>query len=405
MKKKILVTGLGVISTAGTDKNKLLQSLQTPNIQQHEFFKTAVNIAGNPFPEKKLGEVRILTRELVVEAGFEEAVVPRTTLLAAIAARQAIQDSGFTEKEIITRGNRIAFIFGTSTGGMDLTEQLYYQKENQTQGKIKNRHLHDCGSQAWLLASYLGIHGYILTVSTACSSSANSILFAARLIQQGLVDYAVAGGADALTRFTIGGFGALKIIDAWGCRPFDNQRQGMTPGEGAGFLFLQAEGTELKNKPYCFIAGYGNSCDAFHQTASSPEGTGATFAMQKALKNASLTPKEIQYINAHGTGTINNDLSECKAFEKVFGQNPPPFSSTKGYTGHTLGAAGGIEAVICALSLQYQCIFPNLGFQNPMKEVSFIPVTSLQKEVPLKNVLSNSFGFGGNSTSLIFSAL
>ena len=151
------------------------------------------------------------------------------------------------------------------------------------------------------------------------------------------------------------------------------------------------------------LTGYGNACDAFHQTASSPEGNGAYLAMKKAIEASGISLEEIDYINVHGTGTQNNDLSEGKAMERIFGTKVPPFSSTKAFTGHTLGAAGGIEAVLSVLAIKHGLIYPNLNFIQPMKELPFKPVTQLMTHVNLRNVLSNSFGFGGNNTALIIS--
>jgi 3-oxoacyl-[acyl-carrier-protein] synthase-1 len=195
------------------------------------------------------------------------------------------------------------------------------------------------------------------------------------------------------------------ILDKNGCKPFDNERNGLTLGEGAGFLVLESESTVRKEGKtvLCEIKGFGNACDAFHQTASSPEGDGAFLSMQKAISKAGLKPEMIDYINAHGTGTKNNDLSEGKAIERLYQGAVPPLSSTKSYTGHTLGAAGAIEAIFCVLALKNQWIYPNLNFKQQMTELNFSPVTHFQENVAVQNVMSNSFGFGGNNTSLIFS--
>jgi 3-oxoacyl-(acyl-carrier-protein) synthase len=158
-----------------------------------------------------------------------------------------------------------------------------------------------------------------------------------------------------------------------------------------------------KGKILCEVSGYGNACDAFHQTASSPDGDGAFLSMHKAIVKAGITPDKVEYINAHGTGTKNNDLSEGKAIERLFGNSVPPCSSTKSFTGHTLGAAGAIEAVFCIMAIENQCIWPNLNFSQKMSELGFTPVTAFKNNIPIRNVLSNSFGFGGNNTSLIFS--
>jgi len=256
------------------------------------------------------------------------------------------------------------------------------------------------------IADYFHIDGFTSTISTACSSSANAIMLGARLIKSGMLDRVICGGVDSLTKFTINGFNTLMILDREHCRPFDDTRSGLNIGEAAAYVVMESEKSMLASNKfaYCALSGYGNACDAFHQTASSPEGTGAALAMRKALEVAGLSVSDISYINVHGTGTPNNDLSEGVAMEKVFGRDTvPPFSSTKAFTGHTLGAAGAIEAVICLLSLKNQLIYPNLNFTTRIKELNISPIAELRKDIELKHILSNSFGFGGNNTSLIFS--
>jgi 3-oxoacyl-(acyl-carrier-protein) synthase len=264
---------------------------------------------------------------------------------------------------------------------------------------------HDCGESTEKIGKYLGATRIMSTISTACSSSANSLMYAARLIQHGILDCAVAGGADALTRFTINGFNTLMILDKQPCRPFDNTRAGLNLGEGAGFVVLESERLiKARNaKAICRLAGFANANDAYHQTASSPDGFGATMAMKKAIAMSGLSFEDIDYINVHGTGTQNNDLSEGTAMRNIFGANIPKFSSTKAFTGHTLGAAGGVETVLSVLSIMHGLVYPNLNFSAPMNELPLVPNTELIRDAKINNVLSNSFGFGGNNSTLIFS--
>jgi 3-oxoacyl-[acyl-carrier-protein] synthase-1 len=266
---------------------------------------------------------------------------------------------------------------------------------------------HDCGDSTERIADFLGITGFMTTISTACSSSANSIMFGAQLIKAGFIDRVIAGGTDSVTRFTLNGFNTLMILDKNGCKPFDENRAGLTLGEGAAYVVLESEEivTSRNKKTLAELAGYGNANDAYHQTASSPEGIGAFLAMEKALKFAGLSPGTIDYINVHGTGTQNNDLSEGIALQKIFGEKMPEFSSTKSYTGHTLGAAGAVEAVISILSINNGILFPNLRFETPMKELNIKPLTKVRKGVEVRNILSNSFGFGGNNSTLILSKI
>ncbi len=220
-----------------------------------------------------------------------------------------------------------------------------------------------------------------------------------------MLDVVVAGGVDALTKFTLNGFNTLMILDQQFCKPFDENRKGLNLGEGAGYVVLVSEkiAETLKQKPYCKLSGYANANDAYHQTASSPDGTGSFMAMSGALKLAGLFPTDIDYINLHGTGTQNNDIAEGTAIKRLFNPNFPKMSSTKSFTGHTLGASGGIEAVLSALSIKHGIIYPNLRFHNQMKELPFAPEIKFLKNQKVNNVMSNSFGFGGNCSSLLFS--
>ena len=261
----------------------------------------------------------------------------------------------------------------------------------------------ECSESTERIADHLGISDYISTINTACSSSANAIMMAAKLIRAGMLDRAVAGGTDALSMFTVNGFNTLMIYDKELCKPFDDRRFGMNLGEGAAYLVLESEDALGDRTPLCEITGYGNSTDAFHQTAQSPEGTGAYQAMKEALECSGLQPSEIGYINAHGTATMNNDLSEGIAIQRLFGEKIPPLSSTKANTGHLLGASGAAEAAYSVLSLLYDTAWPSLNFEVRMKELSFSPLSRALTGSGIRHVLSNSFGFGGNNTTLIFS--
>ena len=220
-------------------------------------------------------------------------------------------------------------------------------------------------------------------------------------------DIVVVGGTECLSKFHLDGFNSLMILDHEPCRPFDKNRNGLNLGEGAAYLVMEREGTARQRgvTPLCQLSGYGNRCDAFHQTASSPDGEGAYQSMMEALAMADLKPSDIDYINAHGTGTPNNDESEGHAMMRVFGDKMPPVSSTKSYTGHTTSASGGVEAVISILALIRSFIPANLNFSEKIESLDFIPVTEVKQGVGLQHVLTNSFGFGGNDSSCIFSKI
>ena len=335
------------------------------------------------------------------EAAGYAASVSRTALLSLIAAKEALDRAAIPD---LARW-RTGFISANTVGGMDKTENFYAEfLDNPQSGRLRNVVLHECGSVTEWVADRLGIRHFQSTISTACSSSANAIGFGARMIRQGLLDVVVAGGTDALTKFTLNGFNSLMILDSGFCKPFDNDRMGLNLGEGAGYLVLVSDkvAATLATAP-TVLSGFANANDAYHQTASSPDGRGSFLAMKGALQRALLQPADIDYINLHGTGTQNNDLAEGTAIRRLFDPVYPPMSSTKSFTGHTLGASGGIEAVFSVLALMHGLVFPNLRFETPMSELPFTPVTKLLKGQPLRHVLSNSFGFGGNCTSLVFS--
>jgi len=335
--------------------------------------------------------------------------------MGMLAIREALQNANLpypfegNVSSHLSEGLRVAFINGTTVGGMDKSEQYYLDFiENDT----KNAYIstHDCGACSELIADYFGIFSQIETISTACSSAANAIVLGAELLKTGRADIVVAGGSECITKFHLNGFNSLMILDRQPCRPFDATRAGLNLGEGAAYLVMEtAENFKkrLKNnpeiRPLCKLSGYANTCDAYHQTASSPNGEGACLAMKNALENAQLKPEQIDYINAHGTGTANNDLSEGTAILRVFGDKTPPISSTKSFTGHATSAAGSLEAVISILALLNNFIPVNLNFTKKMPELPFEPATSDKPKYPLKHILSNSFGFGGNNTSLVFS--
>jgi len=291
---------------------------------------------------------------------------------------------------------------------MDKTENFFSAfTKNRHAGRLRDVINHECGSASEIVARNLGIKHFVTTISTACSSSANAIFFGARLIKNNILDVVIAGGADALTKFTLNGFNSLMILDNEPCKPFDENRKGLNLGEGAGYIVMLSEKAlaALNIQPVCTLSGYCNANDAYHQTASSPGGTGSLLAMKGALKKSGLQPSDINYINLHGTGTRNNDIAEGTAIKQLFEPHYPKMSSTKSFTGHTLGASGGIEAVFSVLAIKHGFIYSNPGFTTQMKELPFAPETSFSKNENINHVLTNSFGFGGNCSSLVFSKL
>jgi len=391
---RIAITGIGIVSAIGNNTQDNLTSLlnNKPGISKLELLES---LHQTEFPS---GEIKITNKKLISDLGMNpENTFTRAALLGAKAATEAIESSGINTFE------NLAFVNGTSVGGMDFTEKFYeeFSKNPQVSKYIEAQHP---GFTTDTIANYLKFNGLVTTVSTACSSGANAIITAAKILKAGKAKQALAGGTDCLTKFTLNGFNSLRILSNEFCQSFDAKRKGLNLGEGAAYLVLENEEDARKaNKQiFGFLAGYGNANDAHHQTASSETGEGSFLAMEKALDSAKVNPEQISYINAHGTATPNNDLAEGIALQRIFKENLPPVSSTKAFTGHTLAAAGAIEAVFSLLAIQEQKIWANLHFENQMKELNFKPSTTI-RELEIENVLSNSFGFGGNCTSLLFS--
>lgn len=390
--KKIFITGLGVITATGAGVQKNLYALQN---KKHGIGKLR-HLQTVHADEILCGELAMSSDELIRELGLpDDCPYPRTTLLAIFAAREAAQDAGLEPDPRIRTG----VIVGTTVGGMDKSE-VHYGNIGEHVDFIYSHH---CGYTTERVADYLKCHDFMSSISTACSSGANAIMMGARLIKHGLLDRVVVGGTDSLSRFTLNGFKTLMILNPEHCTPFDANRKGLNLGEGAGMLVLESEEACRGKKSYARLSGYANSNDAYHQTASSPEGIGPFLSMKNALAVAQLMPGDIQYINVHGTGTENNDQTEGVALKKLFGAHVPPFSSTKAFTGHTLGASGAIEAVYSVLAIEKDQAFPNLNFKTPMESLQLIPLTELTGKLGIRHVMSNSFGFGGNDTTLIIS--
>lgn len=390
------VVHTGIITAIGNNTDECLQSLLQckTGVGKAEFLQTHWQ---DEFP---IAEVKQDNKSLANLTGVSDAL-PRTALLSAIA----VQEAWLPYKDKAA-GLRTGFFSANTVGGMDLTEGVY--KDFVTDAStvdLKNIINHECGAITDVVAKHFSINDFVTTISTACSSSANSIMMAAQMINAGMLDIAIAGGADSMSRFTLNGFNTLMILDKEPCQPFDNNRRGLNLGEGAGYVLLMNEKAmqQCDANAICTVSGYANANDAYHQTASSPDGIGNKLAMSNAMQKAGLTPSDIDYINLHGTGTANNDSSEGKAVSDIFKNGVPQASSTKAYTGHTLGAAGGVEAVFSTLSIRDGIVYPNMRLTNHMEDINWQVATELATAQNIKHVLSNSFGFGGNCSSLVFS--
>lgn len=401
MTEPIVITGAGIVSAIGIGKAATLKALRQgqTGIAPLRY----LNTAHREFP---VGEVKLSNEEMKHRLGITAEPTNRTALMGMLAMQEALEEAGLAAQgEVrLATGGEVALVSGTTVGGMDKSEEYYL---DFLAGDTRNDYIrtHDCGATTELMARYFGsLFTMVTSVSTACSSAANAIIFGANLIRSGQTSIAVVGGSECITKFHLNGFNTLMILDHEQCRPFDDTRAGLNLGEGASYLVIEtlASARSRGATVLARLSGYGNACDAFHQTASSDDGQGAYLAMQHALSMAGLQPCDISYVNAHGTGTPNNDLSESRALQRLFGSSLPPVSSTKGMTGHTTSASGSIEATICLLALQHQFVPVNYGFTHPMPD-GITPATDATPQCPLEHVMCNAFGFGGNDSSIIIS--
>lgn len=394
---RVLVTGMGVISAIGDNVQQNHDSLRAgrSGIGQATWFESLY--AGSlPF-----GEGRLSNQKLKESQGLENALgYTRTCLLADKAFSEAIADAGLSQKQLSSLDT--ALISASTVGGMCLTDQLYEDANHKSKGS-QYLDAYGCSAHTLKLIRRYQIKGFTDTINTACSSSANAIMLGARLIRSGRIKRAVVGGVDSLAKYTVNGFNALKILSGQACKPFDVHRDGLNLGEGAAYLVLEAEELTHDKKVYAEVAGFGNANDAHHPSAMSDQATGAIRCMQEAMQIAAVAPAAIGYVNAHGTGTQNNDQVEFFGLKELFG-TIPPYSSTKSLTGHTLGAAGAVEAIYSILAIVHSELFASLNVQEPIGGLHAAPVSAWQGNYPLHYVLSNSFGFGGNCTSLVFAS-
>ena len=397
MTNNIVVTGKGIICAIGNNCKEVTQSLK-----KQKSGIASLQYLSSTHKQLPVGEVKLSTAEMRAITNITDNFISRTTLMNIIAIKEALKESNIEKYITENKTARIVLVNGTTVAGMDVTEKFFSQiKHSNTYLDCIN--YHTAGKCSEIISQYFNCFVDYITISTACSSSANAIIVGAEMLKNNEADIVIASGSESLSIFHLNGFHSLMILDKEPCRPFDNNRKGINLGEGAASIVLEREDLARKRNAniFAYLTGYANTCDAFHQTASSENGEGAFLAMNQALEKANLKPKDIQYINAHGTGTPNNDSSESIAIKRLFKDEIPLISSTKSFTGHTTSASGSIESVICLLAMQENFIPANLNFSCPMPEG--ISPTLHKENQDLQNVICNSFGFGGNDSSLIFS--
>jgi 3-oxoacyl-(acyl-carrier-protein) synthase len=392
VRERIAVTGIGIASALGSGVDEVWAALERSESGLGELSLFSSPRCGHlpvaELPDDPAGHSPL-------RAGS------RSDHAAAWAALDAFK-SADCDATGAFEPHRAGILLGATTGGMLHSEAFIAKLMREGALDLELVRHHECASSTEAIAAALGLGGFRSTVSTACSSGAMAIMTACDVIRAGSADLMIAGGVDTLCRLTVNGFASLLVVAEDGCRPFDAERKGMSLGEGAAFVVLEkmercrSRGIE----PMAEVLGFGASCDAVHATAPDPEGDGIRRAMTAALRLAELAPNAIDYINAHGTGTRDNDTAEAKAIREIFGPAPPPVSSTKRFFGHTLAAAGAIEAVVCILAMRFGKLPPNLGLRAVDPEVGFEPIREC-RSAELHTTMTNSLGFGGNNCSLI----
>ncbi|MCC6749522.1 MAG: beta-ketoacyl-[acyl-carrier-protein] synthase family protein [Deltaproteobacteria bacterium] len=395
-RRRAVVTGLGVVSALGSGASALSLALREARsgIGPLTLFDPA------PYGARVAGQAPAPGTRFL---GRTPRSASRADRFALDAAAEALAEAQLPEATL----EASAVVLGTGAGGAELAEGylagLRLRGERHT--PVSQLAHQPPASSTDLVGNTFGSHGPRLSLMTACSSSATAIGVALDWIRVGRAECVITGGTDALCALTFGGFTTLRALDPEACRPFHRQRRGLTLGEGAAILVLEeAEAARKRGaRTRGEIAGYGVSADAHHLTAPHPDGRGAVHAMQRALADAELEAAEVDYVNAHGTGTPQNDLAEARAIRAVFGElsSRVPVSSTKAMTGHPLGAAGAIEAVVCLLALEEQLLPATLRLDDPDPACPLDLVPLQPRSASLGVVLSNSFAFGGNNTALV----
>jgi 3-oxoacyl-(acyl-carrier-protein) synthase len=387
-----VITGLGIVAAAGRNAEEVWQSVTAGNCG----LRPLTLFQAPRYGQVPVGEVRHDLQELGAPLRGS-----RSDKLGWLAARDAIRAANIN---VADYAERAGVLLGCSVGGSFDSERFLIALMKRGVMRPRPTRFHECTSAVDVIADGFGLYGPSLAVATACSSGAIAIAAAAEMIQAGEADVMIAGGTDSLSRTTWSGFHSLLLVDAQGCRPFDATRGGMSFGEGAAVLILENEETARRRgaKIIARLSGWGASCDAHHATAPHPEGAGALAAMQSALRRAGLAASAVDYVNAHGTGTRDNDLAEARAMRTLFADRVPAFSSTKRIFGHALAASGALEAVVCVEALRRGQLPPNPGFSQVDPAIGLEPIMAM-RSAPLRHVMSNSFGFGGNNAALIFS--
>ena len=397
---RVVVTGMGAITAAGPDVAALRVALHG----EHTCIGDVTLFETDGLRTHIAGEVRTMRASRLLPR-VARARASRSDRFALLATEEALAHGGLELP--FADPARIGVAIGSSTGGMLETESYYRARlaQERPRGLRKRLAAATVAAPTDLVAAALGTRGPRLSPSTACSSGAIALAMAASWIRAGRVDVAIAGGSDALARMTYTGFHALQALSSEPCRPFDRERRGLSLGEGAGIVILESEAHARARgaRILAELAGAGLSCDASHPTAPHGEARGAVLALEAALREAGASPADIDYVNAHGTGTVQNDASETFALRRVLGAAAErvAVSSTKALIGHLLGAAGAVEAIITILAIEDGWAPPTLHLRDadPACDLDYVP--NVGRRLAITAALSNSYGFGGNNCSLV----
>ena len=393
--KRVFISGIGVISSIGNSIEENISSLRNSRtgIDKIQYLNT-VHKDDNVAAEVKLSnkELKNMVKEMY---GFFNTEIPttRATLLSLIAGKMAIEDARLSNEELLS----VPVIGANTIGGMDFTEKHYRNYQSIDPYFFINAH--SSGENSKILRDYIGSQAFQTTINTACSSSINSIILGYRLIANGIAKRVLVGGSDALTKFSLNGFRSLMIYDKNQCRPFDQSRDGLNLGEAGAYLVLESEEVIGNKHIHAEVLGFANKNDAFHASASSPDGEGAYLAMNTAMEMAKLKPEDISFVHAHGTATPNNDETEITAIQRIFKDKLPPIASSKAFIGHTLGAAGALNVIYSILCIKESFLFKNLNLKQPIIDSGLI--TNFKDNIQIETTICNAFGFGGNNSSII----
>lgn len=403
MRKRIVITGLGTLNSIADNVPTFTRALQKGicGIGPIDLFDTT------GFHSQTGGQIKNFIARDYIPENFSIKRMSRADKLSFAAILEALRGAGLYPPPEELK-DEIGLAIGGGAGGLLEGEEFYenYLKNNGKNAKFSILSSLFCASSADRIASAFGFMGPKSTFMTACSAGATAIGYARDLIISGHASMMIAGGVEPMSRLTFAAFNALKSVDPETCRPFDKNRAGLSLGEAAAIMILESLDSALNRgtKIYGEILGYGITCDSFHMTAPDEQASGAIRSMQAALKDSGLSIEDIDYINAHGTATPVNDVTETKAIKDVFGKRAYsiPVSSTKSMHAHTLGASGALEGIVSVLALHHGFIPPTINYReaDPLCDLDY--VTAGSRKASLNTVLSNSFAFGGNNTTLIF---